>query len=351
MVLLTLLRGTTVSNQSASIQFDGNAFKVIGWAAPAVAPSGAWAPVFAIYVEGAGDPVLGSYSVENRTLIFRPQFPLAAGVQYRALFHQPGSRAVVEQTFNGPPKSVTPATRVDRVYPTADVLPANQLRLYVYFSAPMSRGEAARRIHLLDKDGRELSAEFLPGEELWDPNVQRLTLTFDPGRIKRGLASNERMGPPLAEGQRYTLVIDRDWPDAHGVPLVESYRRTFGGGAAIRNPPDPKLWKLTTPRTGTTDPLIVDFDRPMNYPLLQRMLQISASRGRIEGTVSVDRQESQWRFTPKSRWTAGAHRLIVDTALEDLAGNKIGQPFDIDVFDRVTQHLTTTTVDIPFTVR
>jgi hypothetical protein len=159
------------------------------------------------------------------------------------------------------------------------------------------------------------------------------------------------MGPPLAEGQQYTLVIDREWPDAHGVPLIESYRRTFRGGAAIRKPPDPKLWKLTTPRTGTTDPLIVDFDRPMNYPLLQRMLQVSSSRGRIEGTVSVDRQESQWRFTPKAPWTAGAHRLIVDTALEDLAGNKIGQPFDIDVFDRVTEHITTTTIDVPFTVQ
>jgi hypothetical protein len=350
-VLLTLLRGTTVSNQSASIQFENNAFKIVGWSAPATAPSGGWSPVFGVYVEGANDALLGSYTVENRTLIFRPQFPLAAGVRYRAVFRQPGSRAAVEQTFNGPPRNVTPATRVDRVYPTADVLPSNQLRLYVYFSAPMSRGGAAQRIHLLDKDGRELTAEFLPGEELWDPNVQRLTLTFDPGRIKRGLASNQRMGPPLAEGQQYTLAIDREWPDAHGVPLVEGYRRTFRGGAAVRHPPDPKLWKLTTPRTGTTDPLIVDFDRPMNYPLLQRMLQVSASRGRIEGTVSVDRQESQWRFTPKAPWTAGAHRLIVDTALEDLAGNKIGQPFDIDVFDRVTEHITTSTVDVRFTVR
>ena len=351
MVLLSLLRGTTVSNQSVSIQFESNAFKVVGWPAPAAAPSGGWGPVFAVYVEGASDRLLGSYAVENRTLIFRPQFPLAAGVRYRAVFRQPGSRAAVEETFNGPPKSVTPVTRVERVYPTADTLPSNQLRMYVYFSAPMSRGEATRRVHLLDQNGRELSAEFLPGEELWDPNVQRLTLTFDPGRIKRGLTSNQRMGPPVAEGQRYTLVIDREWPDARGVPLVDGYRKIFRGAPAIRTPPDQKLWKLTTPRAGTVDPLIVDFDRPMNYPLLQRMLQVSTSRGLIEGTISVDRQESQWRFAPKAPWTAGAHQLIVDTALEDLAGNKIGQPFDIDVFDRVTEHITTKTVDVPFTVR
>jgi hypothetical protein len=43
--------------------------------------------------------------------------------------------------------------------------------------------------------------------------------------------------------------------------------------------------------------------------------------------------------------------LVVDTGLEDLAGNRIGQAFDIDVFDRVTEHITTTTVAVPFTVR
>ena len=58
----------------------------------------------------------------------------------------------------------------------------------------MSRGEPARRIHLLDKDARELTGEFLPGQELWDPAGQRFTLTFDPGRIKRGLEANQKMG-------------------------------------------------------------------------------------------------------------------------------------------------------------
>jgi len=350
-VLLTLLRGTTASTQTVSILLDGNTFKVVGWQAPAAPPSGGWPTMFAVYVDAPNvPPLLGSYSVDNRTLTFRSQYPLSPGVRYRAVLRQPGQRAI-EQTFNGPPRNVTPATRVDRVYPSADVLPSNQLRVYVYFSSPMSRGEAGRRIHLLDKDGRELTAEFLPGEELWDPNFQRLTLTFDPGRIKRGLTSKQSMGPPIAEGQRYTLVIDRDWADARGVPLVETYRKAFRGGPAVRVPPDPKRWKVTPPAAGTSQPLIVDFDRPMNYPLLRRMIQVSGARGRVDGTIAVDRQESAWRFTPKTPWTAGAHKLIVDTGLEDLAGNKIGQPFDIDVFDRVTEHITTTTVDVPFTVR
>ncbi len=51
------------------------------------------------------------------------------------------------------------------------------------------------------------------------------------------------------------------------------------------------------------------------------------------------------------RWAAGNYRLIVNTGIEDLAGNHVGQPFDIDTFDRVTEHITSETVALPFRVR
>ena len=89
----------------------------------------------------------------------------------------------------------------------------------------------------------------------------------------------------------------------------------------------------------------------MNYPLLQRMLQVAGSNGSIAGTIAVDRNETVWRFTPRQTWTAGSYRLRVDADLEDVAGNKIDQPFDIDVFDKVTEHLTTRTIDVPFSIR
>jgi hypothetical protein len=50
----------------------------------------------------------------------------------------------------------------------------------------MSRGEAYRRVHLLDATGRPINLAFLEIEqELWDPEGRRLTLLFDPGRVKR----------------------------------------------------------------------------------------------------------------------------------------------------------------------
>ena len=42
---------------------------------------------------------------------------------------------------------------------------------------------------------------------------------------------------------------------------------------------------------------------------------------------------------------------MVDTALEDLVGNSIASPFEVDVFRPVTRRDEAETVAIPFTVR
>jgi hypothetical protein len=96
-----------------------------------------------------------------------------------------------------------------QVYPTSSKLPENHLRFYVHFSAPMSRGEAYEHLRLLRKNGEPVYLPFLEiGEELWDKSGMRLTLLFDPGRVKRGLKPREENGPVLEEGEEYTLVIE-----------------------------------------------------------------------------------------------------------------------------------------------
>lgn len=320
-------------------------------------PAGGWESVFTVYAgEGDVPPLLGSYRVDNGTLVFHPQFPVAAGPRYRAVFHPPSGPTIEKLFPTAPDRYALPTTRVEQVYPSGDVLPSNQLRLYIYFSAPMSRGDAEQRIHVLDDAGKPLRGVFLPGQELWDPNNTRLTMTFDPGRIKRDLTSNRAMGPPIAEGKRYTLVIDREWRDANGVPMAQAFRKTFRGGPAVRQPPDPKAWKMTVPAAGTRNALIVDFGRPMNYTLLQRMLHVGRFHGDVgggvNGKITVANAESQWRFIPDQAWDAGDdYRLVADDALEDLAGNKIGQPFDIDVFEKVTPRITASYTSLPFKIR
>jgi len=342
----------TAIAQSPSIQLDSGAFKITGWNPPASVRD--WSTYFIVYA-GSGDvpPLAGTYAVETGVLVFHPRFPIAAAVQYRAVFHPPGGNAITK-LFDGPKRETAPMARVTQVYPSADVWPSNQLRLYIYFSSPMSRGEAARRIHILDDKGKALEgteAVLLRGEELWDPGFQRLTMTFDPGRIKRDLTSNKTMGPPIAEGKRYTLIIDRDWPDARGAPMIEGFRKEYRGGPAQRTAPDPKQWRVTPPKAGAAGALIIDFPVPMNYPLLQRMIRVTDTKGNIAGTIDIQRQETQWRFTPRETWKAGEYQLIIDTGIEDLAGNHIGQLFDIDTFDHITERITAATVSLRFSVR
>src|ERR1700736_65108 len=117
--------------QPISVQLNNGVFRVAGWTAPLAPPAKGWLSVLAVYA-GPGDlpPMLGSHAVENGSLVFRPRFPLAAGVRYRAVFHPPGGGVAVESMFSGPPRETTRSTRVDRVYPSGEVLPANLLRIY-----------------------------------------------------------------------------------------------------------------------------------------------------------------------------------------------------------------------------
>ena len=304
--------------------------------------------MFRVYAgEGDVQPMLGSYEVRDHELAFHPRFPMAPGVRYRAIFE------AIEAHFDGAPNPTNPLTRVDRIYPSTDVLPSNALRLYLYFSAPMSRGEAWTHIHLIDADRNQpVEIPFLELEqELWDQNNQRLTVLFDPGRIKRGLVPTTTIGPAIVEGKNYRLVIDRDWHDARGVPLVEGFEKAFRGGPSRRLPAAPKTWRITAPPSGVTQPLVISFPTPMDYVLLQRMIGIFNDRGEIPGQITIGENETQWRFTPNKPWQSGDYRVTADNTLEDISGNHLDRPFDVDVFETVTKRISTNSTSIKFSIR
>jgi hypothetical protein len=85
--------------------------------------------------------------------------------------------------------------------------------------------------------------------------------------------------------------------------------------------------------------------------LLGRLITVSNGRSEIQGTVHIERNETQWLFTPAQPWTDTAYSLKVDTALEDLAGNKVGRPFDVDTFEQVTRRVNREIISVPFQVR
>jgi hypothetical protein len=340
--------GMAAFAQEARVDFINGVFTLVGWQDKVgdEPPAAGWDSVLAVYAAGADTPMLGKYSVENgpqgKTLRFQPRFPLSAGVSYRAVF--PGGSLFLDAAAPPPP-----AARVEHIYPSAGVLPANELKLYIYFSAPMSRGEAWQHIHLLDDSGKPVPLAFLELEqELWDPGYQRLTVLFDPGRIKRGLVPTNEIGSPIVEGKRYKLVIDRDWHDARRVPLLEGFQKTFTGGPADRTPPDPRRWIVTAPKAGTVEPLTVEFPKPMDYALLQRMLDVPG----VDGRMTVDRNETRWSFTPNSPWKTGTYHLVAENLLEDIAGNHLDRAFDVDS-QQASQQVTAAaaTVTLPFHVR
>ena len=79
-------------------------------------------------------------------------------------------------------------------------------------------------------------------EELWNPELTRLTLFIDPGRLKRGVKPLEEVGPAMEAGKRYTLVIDQNWQDGDGVRLKAGFRKSFAVGPPDRDPPNPAAW-------------------------------------------------------------------------------------------------------------
>jgi hypothetical protein len=323
-----------------------------------------WASLLTVYVVAQGatskdrPPVAGEYSLTGGRLVFTPQFPLVPGLAYEAVLHR-GALAkdspakAVREVFRIPKPNVEPTTVVTAVYPSADVLPENLLKFYFHFSAPMSRGEAYRRIRLLDAKGQVVELPFLElDEELWDRSGKRFTLFIDPGRIKRGVTPREEVGPSLIAGQKYTLVVDAAWLDAQGNPLATPYRKEFRVAEPDETQPNPKNWKFTYPAAGSRQPLTIEFPESLDHAELHRVLEVIGPDGQLlPGQIEVDRHETRWRFTPEKNWQAGRHFLEAATILEDLAGNSIGRPFEVDQTVPIERTVPAETIRVPIEIR
>jgi hypothetical protein len=303
-----------------------------------------WSRLFPVHILGTGiepeelPPILGGYEVEDGSVRFRPRFPFAAGMNYRARFDGPGfdgwlreggSTPRLELEFTMPAREGAEATVVEAVYPTAEILPSNLLRLYVHFSAPMRAREVSRHVHLFDSAGEKVALPFVEVKGgLWDPARRRLTLFFHPGRIKRGVAPREQMGPPLVPGETYRLVIDRQMLDGSGEPLGEMFERSIRAGSEDRESPDIQEWQVRAP-SGPTAPVSIDFPEPLDHALLRRLITVEHRSGApVLGRVRISRGETRWALEPEEPWVPGDYVIRVSRSLEDLAGNTLDALFE-----------------------
>jgi hypothetical protein len=286
--------------------------------------------------------VAGRYSVADGVIRFTPLFRFDDGREYEVVFDasklpgQSASRpAPLKATVARPAVARTPSAVVTGIYPSGGVVPANQLRMYLHFSAPMDWRSGYDHLALLDDRGVEVVDAFLPLEaDFWNDDRTRYTVFFDPGRVKRGILPNRQMGRALEAGRRYTLVVKRQWRDGHGLPLKEEFRHSFRAAPAIEKALTMSSWKMGAPHAGTRDPLDVTFPDPLDHGLLRRALGVVRDGKPVEGNVAIESGETRWSFRPREPWTPGEHQLAALEFLEDLAGNRIGRAFEVDNFSR-----------------
>jgi hypothetical protein len=290
-------------------------------------------------------PLAGTTEATADGVRFTPRFPPSPGTKYRLIFDT--FTAEFEVVKIPPAKP----TEVLAIHPTADKVPENLLRVYLRFNAPMSRGEVYKFVKLLRDDGTEVDDAFLEiGEELWTSDGTRLTLLFDPGRVKRGLKPREVAGPILESGKKYEVVVSKDWPDATGFPLKADKRWKFAATDPDDTPIDPSKWTLTPPPGKGA--LHVVFDKPLDHALINRMVWVEKDGKRLELPMGVP-EGATWADIGggNSVWTPGKYQLVIDTRLEDVCGNRVGRPFEVDILNPPTAKIETKTVTREFEVK
>src|SRR3984957_49824 len=151
---------------------------------------------------------------EGGDMCFVPRFAFVEGTAYTVTVGGAVAATLVRARRDQPA-----TTTVVSIRPTSAKVPRNLLRFYVWFSAPMSEGCAARHVRLGGDDGSAIAGALLSTEhELWDPSRRRLTVLLDPARIKRGLAGHRAAGYPLRAGQPAPLGVGGRVLDAAGGP-------------------------------------------------------------------------------------------------------------------------------------
>ncbi len=305
-----------------------------------------WKRYFRVYVgdslpqgELAAYPVLGTYSWRKDALAFHPRLPWQPEQTYFAYVDQhallrhldmpigndtPG----LSQSFQFHPPRDSSHVALSAITPATDSLPANALRIYLHFDAPMKQDTVYRYVKLLDEKGQNIPQAFVEAQPpLFDPSGKRLTLIFHPGRVKQGIAFGDRVGAVLAAGKSYRLQLDSSWQDQRGRPLAKVYQHDFEVVPADRKSPDPAAWSFQLPQIGSKEPMKLFFDEKLDPILARRMIHWESAEGmRLSGEVKAGLLFCS--FAPDSAWKAGDYWIVIDPRLEDLAGNRPGRLFD-----------------------
>lgn len=322
-----------------------------------------WTAILTVSLAADGKPsavpVAGSYTVTDGSVRFTPIVPFEPGRAYAVVFDPAAAPdgalqgvTPLTEVIATPAAPRAAAVRITDIYPGGPDVPANLLRMYIQFSGPMGSRPGQDYVRLVDAAGSDIPDALLPLDtDLWNGERTRFTILFDPGRVKRGILPNRTMGRPLRPGATFSILVARDWPDAHGQPLADGFTKTYRVVPAREAGLSTRTWRISAPAGNTRDPLRVTFPFALDRGLLQRALTVVHADAKadrpIAGEVTVAPGETEWRFVPADAWRAGEYALSVLPALEDPSGNRIGQAFET----RETDDATGPPARVPFSIR
>lgn len=285
--------------------------------------------------------IVGKYQVESNLLLFTPRFDPPPGITYTAAFDvrnayvnagfskPSGIDDIIEKSFSVPELKPISGNAIQAIYPSSETLPANLLRMYVYFNQPMGLANPHDHVWLIDEERQLINTPFVEiTEGLWNNNRTRLTLFFHPGRVKRGVGPNMTMGTVLEVGKSYELSFDPDWKDALGRPIGETSTKSFLAEEAQRETFDPEYWEIKRPQSGTLEPVSIDWSQPLDYALAKRMIHVVQDGQAVPVIAELFKNEKQLQLIPADSWKPGQYFLEIDPRLEDLAGNTAFHLFD-----------------------
>lgn len=305
-------------------------------AIPDYDPEKAPSEFFTVYVKNNKDEynvnaIHGKYRDEDGYLSFTPSFPFERGLAYVVKFKNSAvDDGYAYQSFEVGTPQVYDTAKVLGIYPLAAELPENVLRFYLYFNTPMKKGEGLAHVQLVDAAGNIDNQAFMQfKQELWSADGKRLTILFDPGRIKRGVSTNVDLGPALIEGEKFKLTISSKWKDVYGNSLAMDFTKEFKVVKAYRAPIELKNLDITEPEESTVEPLVIDFDRVMDHALIQSMIRIERKDGNpVLGNWEISEDETKALFFPEEEWKKGSYKVFMNSQLEDVSGNNLSNLLD-----------------------
>lgn len=289
-----------------------------------------WIRIRPMESNNPGRRIFARYSLKEAKLVLKPRFPLQPGIDYEAIATLPDGEEVRRQFQLNEPQF--PAPTVTQVFPSSAELPANVLKFYVHFSAPMREGRHVfEAIRIEEESGKPIQDPWRR-VELWDEQAMRLTLWIHPGRIKKGVNLREEFGPVLEPGKRYRIRFTTALRSAGGSPLQDEYVKEFRTTEEDHGRPNPESWTISNPKFATRSPLSVTFPDPLDQALLKRHLRVFRNDQQLDGRIEVGKDERQWVFTPAQAWDIDSSYLLrVNPRLEDQAGNTPLRLFDTDL--------------------